>query len=384
MLIFALVLVPILLAATYFIWQLLNYQGWLKAKSPEPLRTAAAHPSLALLIPFRNEAANLQALLASIAKFRHPNLEVIFIDDHSEDKGADMVAASAGAKQETEEQGPTIRQLSLADHLQGRQVVAYKKEALAYAISQTNADVIITTDADCRLPAGFPEDIARAFSAGNDVVCGPVLITPEPTYLNGFQALDLMAYQLYTASCVARQQPTLANGACFAFRRQLFTTVSGYAGMGHLPSGDDVLLLHKFAQIPGTRFGWHAGTPVYTNATTSWRALWQQRIRWAGKAGAYVSPQLQFGQALAFLTSLSIVVALLLSLLSGWFLIASLIAWFIKGAIDWHLLEDISDYYQQDLRRDQYYFTQLVYPFYLVTIGFGALLGAKAKWKGRG
>lgn len=384
MLIIALAAVPVLLAIAYSFWQLDNSRGWQKAKSPVAVRATAGNPSLALLIPFRNEAENLPALLASIADFRYPNLEVIFIDDHSEDDGAAIVGAVAGAKEEIEKQAPKIRLLSLADHLQGRKVVAYKKAALAYAISQTTAEVIITTDADCRLPVGFPDDIARAFCAGNDVVSGPVLITLQPTFLNRFQATDLLAYQLYTASCVARQKPTLANGACFAFRRQLFLEASGYAGMDHLPSGDDVLLLHKFAQLPDVKFGWHAGVPVYTNAVSSWRALWQQRLRWAGKAGAYVSPRLQFGQALAFLTSLGIVVALLLTPVNGWFFVSAIIAWWIKGNIDQLLLEDISDYYQQKIPFHHYFSTHLVYPFYLVTVGLGALLGMKAEWKGRG
>ena len=210
-----------------------------------------------------------------------------------------------------------------------------------------------------------------------------MLISPEPALLAGSQAIDLLAFQLYTASCLARQNPTLANGACFAFRRELFERAGGYAGMDHLPSGDDVLLLHKFAQLPGLHYSWHAGTPVYTKAVASWQGLWQQRLRWAGKAGAYVSSSLQFGQALAFLTALSIIAGLVLSLFERSFLAPVLIAWTIKINIDHLLLKDISAYYRQQIPAWQYWFTHLFHPFYLVAIGTTALLGVKTKWKGR-
>lgn len=386
---YPIVLLPFLLSLTYVVWQWRNFWSWQEAKNHTFYDAQAATPRLAILIPFRNEAANLAAILADINAFTYPNIEVLFIDDHSDDGGADIVGAAAGSRvSHLEEAGGDsivqVRLLHLSDHLKGRAVKAYKKEALAYAIQETSAELLVTTDADCRLPADFPEAIVRAFAAGNDVVCGPVLIPAGNSMLTNFQALDLAAYQLYTASCVARQHPTLANGACFAFRKSLFSRVAGYAGMDHLPSGDDVLLLHKFAQLPEVTFGWHDGSPVYTRPTGSWEGLWRQRIRWAGKAGAYVSPALQIGQALAYLTALAIIIALVAGLSDGRLLIVGLLSWLLKAGIDYLLLADIVHHYQQDRLLRWYIPTQLLYPIYLVAIGTGALLGLKASWKGRG
>jgi len=79
-------------------------------------------------------------------------------------------------------------------------------------------------------------------------VLGPVLIAPADGFCNAFQALDLAAYQFLTAATAHQGRPALANGANFAFHRELFEAVGGYQGVDHLPSGDDVLLLHKFYQ----------------------------------------------------------------------------------------------------------------------------------------
>lgn len=375
---------PVLLALLYVTWQWRNLKNWRWAKTPYFSPPPVENPEVALLIPYRNEAANIPGLLLDLQAMEYPNLEVLFINDHSEDEGPVLVGAVAGAMVGMKKQGTVVRSLHLADHLKGQTVTAHKKAALAFAIAETTADIVVTTDADCRLPATLIQEIVASFNRGSDVVLGPVLIAPpHSTLLAGFQALDFASYQLYTAGCLAAASPTLANGACFAFRKSSFLAVDGYAGMNHLPSGDDVLLLHKFARQPGIRFGWHAGPPVLTRAISSWKGLWWQRIRWAGKAGEYVSSTLQYGQALAFLTALSIVVGLLLSPMSFLFLAGAVLAWLLKGTIDYCLLADITRHYGQNPLLRWYFPVMLIYPFYLVAVGSGALLGLKAEWKGR-
>ena len=253
----------------YTVWQLVNLWGWgktvgrparvvgygfatakavawdtksygLPGTRPTPLQghqtTLQALPSIALLVPFRNEVGNLPGLAASLLAQDYPGeLELIFIDDHSTDGGGRLLP-------------PEVTLLKLEDYLRGQPTVAHKKAALTYAISSTSAEVIITTDADCYWPADRVSRIAQVFSAGADVVLGPVLINPTDGFCNAFQALDLAAYQFLTAATAHQGRPALANGANFTFRRQLFTDVGGYTGVDHLPSGDDVLLLHKFYQ----------------------------------------------------------------------------------------------------------------------------------------
>ncbi len=337
--------------------------------------------------------------------------EVVFIDDHSEDAGVEVLAAllplelggvpvstkassglpafsaeggAAGAEEALKEPGRLkVRLLSLADHLAGRTVVAHKKEALAYAIGLSKAELILTTDADCQLPPDLLTRVAGAFTPTTDVVLGPVLIGGGDGLLHAFQALDLAGYQLYTAAMVAGGAPGLANGACLAFRRQRFMEAGGYAGVDHLPSGDDVLLLHKFNQA-GFRSSWVPGrVPVRTRVVAGYRAFWRQRLRWAGKAGSYVHPGLKFGQALAYLTSLAILLAIFISPLHLRPRLV-LLLFGTKIIVDYLLLRSVTRYYGQGHLLRWYFAVALLYPFYLVAVGTAALLGVKAGWKGRG
>lgn len=392
MLIFLLCILPVALAGFYVDWQLGNLRAWRRAKAASPEAAAATDLTVALLVPYRNEADNLPQLLADVRALNLPNieLEVLFIDDHSEDESKTLVdkvvsGGAAGAQQGTGERGARLRSLALADHLDGRTVMAYKKEALAYAVGLTTAEVIVTTDADCRLPEDWLHDLTRPFRRGVDVVLGPVLIAGphNPNLLTCFQGLDLAAYQLYTAGCVAKGAPTLANGACFAFRRALFGQVGGYRGLDHFPSGDDVLLLHRFAGRPQTRFAWALSDPVLTRPVPTWAGLWRQRIRWASKAGEYVCPALKYGQALAFLTALGIVIGLVLTPIDGRFFAGAFLAWTTKAVVDFLLLHNVTRTYGQQKWLRWYPVVQLVHPFYLVAVGSGALLGVRSEWKGR-
>jgi len=371
------------LLLAYTVWQLLNLWYWRRTvtfKRPKDQKTK--RPETAILIPFRNEAANLPRLAASLLGQTYAGpTELIFIDDHSDDGGAELLP-----------KGVTV--LKLADYLQGAPTVAHKKAALTYAIDQTKAEIIVTTDADCDWPPDRLERIVTRFGAGADVVLGPVLIAPNDGFCRAFQALDLAAYQFLTAATAARNRPALANGANFAFRRQLFLDVGGYGGVDHLPSGDDVLLLHKIwaRTRDAKKMGEDLGTPtsivyapdasVTTRPVEGWRALWRQRLRWAGKAGEYVNPELRFAQGLTFLLCLAIVTTLLLLplyprprllilLFGGKILVDGLCLWYVTR------------HFGQGRLMRWFPAAALLYPFFLVGVGTAALLGFKVGWKGR-
>lgn len=377
-----LVLVSCSLTALYVGWQLRNLLAWrLNLKKPAP-GPAGSHPSVAVLIPFRNEADNLPVIASSLLAQEYAgSLKIVFIDDHSTDGGAGSLPA-----------GVTV--LRLADHLRGQQTVAHKKAALAYAVATVSAEVIITTDADCDWPKDRVARIAEHFAGGKDIVLGPVLIAPMANFCSAFQALDLAAYQFLTAATARMGRPVLANGANFAFRKTLFEQVGGYAGVDHLPSGDDVLLLHKFLRERGSKDGFDAPSPltpncvyaaeasVSTRPVAGWRALWYQRLRWAGKAGEYTNPGLQFAQALTFGLSLAIVSALLFyPLLPRPRLL--LMLWGGKALIDLICLWPVMRHFGQAFALRWYPAAALLYPFFLVAVGGAALLGFKSGWKGR-
>ena len=365
--------VPVLISLTYCGWQWLNFLNWHKAVGVRP-RVSHALPTLAVVVPFRNEALRLPALVADLLAQDYPadRFEILLIDDHSTD--APVLPGGGGA-----------RVLRLQDYPELAATGAHKKAALTLGITQTRAEVIITTDADCRWPARGLRNLAARFADGADVVLGPVFIAPVADLCDALQALDLAGYQLFTAAAVAAGTPALANGAHFAFRRSAFLSVDGYRGVDHLPSGDDVLLLHKFAADHRLRITYAADPAglVTTAPVRGWRAFWQQRLRWAGKAGNYASRALTVAQVLAFFTSGGILGGLAGGIFFPQLFAGAVVAWGIKACIDALLLTSVCRHYGRGQVMRWFLPVQLVYPFYLVGVGTAALLGFRAEWKGR-
>ena len=399
MLIYAFALLLCLPVAMYLAWQIGNYLTWRDYHGKPTSTSTDPVKSLAVLIPYRNEAANLPGLIESLKVLDLSDLQVtaFLINDHSEDDGSaiasNKLGEAAGAKGVERSQatsgnflpnGLTVELLDLSDELGQLDVVAMKKAALTLGIQRADAEVIVTIDADCTLPDDLLQNISKAFHKRTQAVMGPVLIAPAKNVLTGFQALDLAAYQFLTAVSVYRNQPTLANGACFAFRKQAFIDVDGYAGMRHLPSGDDVLLLHKFVQhYPPTVFNWVSSqAAVLTQPVLTWRKLWNQRLRWAGKAGEYQSSKLEFAQALTFATCFSLLALIPLSLhLRSVALL--IIPWLAKVIVDFLCLRTTLKQYGRGSDMRYYLAAVFIYPPFLLAVGSAALLGFNSSWKGR-
>ncbi|MBI4494875.1 MAG: glycosyltransferase [Chloroflexi bacterium] len=110
--------------------------GALRAVTPGPLPEPA--PRVSILVPARNEAANIVACLRSLLAQDYPRFEVIVLDDQSTDGTGELVAQLAGAD----------RRLRL---LQGQPLPAGwtgKNFALAQAAALARGDWLLFTDAD--------------------------------------------------------------------------------------------------------------------------------------------------------------------------------------------------------------------------------------------
>jgi cellulose synthase/poly-beta-1,6-N-acetylglucosamine synthase-like glycosyltransferase len=353
---------------------------WRKLSPFVPPADYRPRTRMAVLVPARNEAAVIDAIVTDLLAQNYPQhlCELVVIDDHSTDTTASRVAAYA-------ERG--VRLLSLADELRGRPVVAYKKAALAYGVAATTGELLVTTDADCRLPPGWLRTLAYAYETqGYDFLTAPVRIAPTPDFLTTFQALDLAAFMLLTGATAAAGRPLLANGANLAFTRRLFTQIGGYAGLEDRASGDDVLLLHKVTTRRAGRVGFvqSASATVDTRPVASWRALWRQRLRWAAKTSGYADRWLVVVQGSVYLLCLGIVAGLIAGLFGGahW-VVAAVGIWLAKASIDYVQLRRLSRHFGRPAWMRYYGPVQLLYPFYIVVVGTVALLQPRVGWKGR-
>jgi cellulose synthase/poly-beta-1,6-N-acetylglucosamine synthase-like glycosyltransferase len=236
---------------------------------------------ITIIIPARNEEHHIGNCLQSILNqtYSMELVEIIVVDDHSTDRTAAIVQSF--------KQG-SIRCIALKDHV-NEKLNAYKKKAIEIAISQSRGDLIVATDADCKMHkdwlstiVAFYEDFKPAF------IAAPVAIEGS-SFLGIFQSLDFMTLQGITGAAVYKKIHSMCNGANLAYEKKAFYEVNGFTGIDHIASGDDMLLMHKiYTRYPDrVLFLKSPESIVSTEVMSSWKGFFNQRIRWASKADTY-------------------------------------------------------------------------------------------------
>lgn len=231
-------------------------------------------PTLSICVAFRNEEKNLNRLLQNLTSQDYPvkKLELIFINDHSEDNGPALIENWI-SKSEI-----PIRLF----HLEGKK--AGKKEAIALAANEANNEWLLFTDADCLTPVSWARTMAtEAISSKSVMVCGPLAVQ-SLSNLQQFEALEFSSLVAVAASGINIKRPNFCNAANLLVRKKEFLGAQLVRKDMGLASGDDVFLLHLLHEAgKPISFCQSEKALVEFSAHTSWKSLEQQRIRWAGK-----------------------------------------------------------------------------------------------------
>ncbi len=333
-----------------------------------------------VIIPVRNEAENLPHLLHDLAHQTYPHFEVIVADDSSTDNTVALV------RQLQQELSYPLHLLPLLDERTG----APKKRAIAASIDLAQGDLILTTDGDCRVGPDWLLSYAECYTeptrrtAPPRMMTGPVTFTPTGGVFAQLQIVEFASLIGSGAATLALGMPTMCNGANLCYEKRVFREVNGFAGIDHVASGDDELLMHKIAKrYPGgVRFVQDGRAIVRTASNQTWQAFYNQRKRWASKWRAYDSWQPSALAVFVFLSNMAPVLAVLGGMLGwfSWLTVAVILA--LKCGLEFLFLRAVLRFLQQDRAVWWIPITQLVYPVYVLFFG----LAAQKKgftWKGR-
>lgn len=261
------------------------FTGWLLVglgRLRRPL-TQCLQPTVSVVIPARNEAKTLDRCLTALQQQTYPDhlYEIIVVDDESSDDTR-QIALQHG-----------VRYFFSAVTANGW---SPKKEALRRGIHESRGEIILTTDADCTVPAEWIETMMCHFLPNVGAVASWVDVQPNGSLRAKIEALDAWSLQIIGAAAIGHGRPFLANGANWGYRRQVYEHVQGFTGIERAASGDDDLLLQKmtsrcpqrvaFVDAPGCR--------VVTQPCESWSAFIKQRLRWASKIKQYPAAVIGF------------------------------------------------------------------------------------------
>lgn len=334
---------------------------------------------LSVIVPARNEAANIGACLKALQAQQYPVglFEVIVVDDHSTDGTASIVAQYAA---------DNLHCINLANHLEpGKIIRSYKKAALAAGIAHSSGALIITTDADCTASDTWLLHIAALYEQQHPaMIVAPVAYQPGHTVLSIFQYIDFMSMQGITVAAHQLRLGHMSNGANLAFSRAAYNAAGGYAGIDHLASGDDYLLLLKVARLLPGKIAYLKAKQaiVATLPQPSWRSFLQQRIRWASKTGKYSDPRLTTILVFVYCFNLCLLV---LSIMGIWYpllLAIAVLSLTLKTVAELVFLWPVAGFFGGRKVLPYFALLQPLHILYIIAAGFMGFVG-KYQWKGR-
>lgn len=378
----AVFIVSILFLVLYIALLMYYRNAWNRAPDFTPTeQTDQLTTFISVIIPSRNEAQNLPALLSSLKNQHYPAhlFEVLIMDDHSTDDTASILKNFPAGN---------IRLLSLEQYLLGAEINSYKKKAIEIGIQNSQGQLIVCTDADCHMTAGWLSSIASFYEQYKPrFIAAPVSIDCNLSFLEIFQALDFMTLQGITGAAVSKKIHSMCNGANLAYEKSVFYEVGGFSGIDHIASGDDMLLMHKiFKQHPDkVMFLKSPEAIVQTAAAKSVGAFFNQRIRWASKSGSYDDKSIMAVLLLVYILNLLLLLLPLISLftknaevtMQRW-----LFLMIIKTVAELYFLYPVARFFKKEKLLFLFPVMQPFHILYTVTAGLLGKFGTY-RWKER-
>jgi cellulose synthase/poly-beta-1,6-N-acetylglucosamine synthase-like glycosyltransferase len=333
------------------------------------------HTRVSIIVAARDEEANINKTIDDLIAQQYPEAltEIIIIDDHSTDRTAEIVLSYAD------------RNVKLIKLNEDRALNSYKKKAIQTAIGTCTGDLIITTDADCRMGPNWLATIVNLYEEKNyKMISSPVAYFQEKSFFERLQSLEFLYLIGLGASTIGNKQPSTCNGANLAYEKATFYEVGGFQGIDDLASGDDELLLHKIAAKYPDKIGFlkNREAIVYTHAKENLSSFIQQRKRWASKSTRYKNKAIIVLGVLIWIFNLSILSNFITGLFIPGFLTVMFYQLLVKMLLEILFLWDVTGFAKRRSLLILIPVLNVLHIIYIVYIGIAGNSG-KYNWKGR-
>lgn len=290
-----------------------------------PKGTSELLESVGIVVPMRNEADNVEGLVATLAA-QSGDLHFYLLDDNSEDSTYELLQKFTAH----DSRFTVIKGAPLADGWIG------KTWALQQLFEASSQEVLVSIDADVRLTndainkavtvlrgarldfvSPYPRQIAQSF--------GERLIQPL------LQWSWLTTVPLRIAEGSSQKSMAVANGQFFVVRRSALNSIGGYAAVKHAVI-DDVFLARELISSGSAGTVINGSDIAETRMYTSWNEIEAGYGKSLNKAFGSIFGAL-FVIAFLFATSIAPLILGLLGNPYGWLGFAAIVGTRVLSAI---------------------------------------------------
>jgi glycosyltransferase involved in cell wall biosynthesis len=179
---------------------------------------------VSVLVPARNEAANLKRLLASLQLQDDPNFEVIVLDDHSSDDSLEVIRRFA----REDSRIVALSGLDLPQDWLGKNHACFQLSQVASGeiLIFTDADTCWTTDGVRLIREAFERTRADALSAWPEQACHD----PLSRLIQPLQQWSLLTFlPMWFVPIRVFPLAVAANGQLLCFSKTMYQKIGGHA-----------------------------------------------------------------------------------------------------------------------------------------------------------
>jgi len=259
-------LYPLVMSA---VWVVGGLDFWRRReRSPERDRERwpSSWPPVTVLVPCRNEEATIAATCENLRRLDYPDYRVIFIDDASTDRTAEVIRGYLA-------EVPYFHLLCLQEN-------RGKAGALNAALAFVETPLVVVQDADTHLGREALKWLAAPFLRQPRL--GAVTANPIPRNRRGFWGNFQAAEFASIIGLIKRSQRVLGriltvSGCATMYRTEVLRRAGGFSEATATEDIDVTWRIQKvFCEV------WFEPRAVaYIQVPTSLRQLWKQRKRWA-------------------------------------------------------------------------------------------------------
>ena len=259
-------------------------------------------PGVSIIIPFRNEEENLPALLESLKAQNYTGMmEVVFVNDRSEDSGVDVIKNYINyININNINNNKNILENIVIKNSHYNNAISFKiidlqfsydinltskQQALEHGVSESSHPLLLFTDADMVLAPNWAETLARShLASGADLVFGHTSISRKGNFRRLFTLFESYQLEFLFAFAYAFSRLNL-TGSCMGnnllIAREAYIKCGGQRGAGYSIVEDRALL--ELLRKRG--FKTAAAEPFHVTAHTlpsrAWKQFFHQTTRWA-------------------------------------------------------------------------------------------------------
>ncbi len=177
-------------------------------------------PFVSILIPARNEAANIIACLKSIDKINYPvdRYEVLIGNDQSTDETAQLVETFIADK-------PNFKLINIHKNIGKARA---KANVLAHLVHQSQSEIIFVTDADIIVKPSWIKGLLPHFKNEKVGIVSGSTVVQSKTWFGQLQGIDWLYFSGLLIAFDNLGLKSTAVGNNMAFTKQAYMATGGY------------------------------------------------------------------------------------------------------------------------------------------------------------